>query len=157
MLFAQSPPVANELLTTVRKAYRTEQEAFAEARRRQAEASPDMQRRIQTRAATWMERVRVSGSGASDLDGFMDAFALSRVEAAGVTCLAEALLQIPDVETVECLLNDILSDHDRERNSDGSEALFVNAPAWALLFSGGGRGELGPVDDDWPGILRAWL
>ncbi len=157
MLFDQPPPAPDKLRTAVRKAYRKDQVAFAEARRQQAEVSPAMRRRIHTRAAAWLERVRVSGSGASDLDAFMDAFALSTIEAAAVACLAEALLQVPDVETVECLLNGILSDDDRERNGDSSETLLVNAPAWALLFSGSGRRDLTQAAEDWLDVLRAWL
>ena len=156
MLFDASPPVADELLTAVRKAYRTDQLAFADSRPRPAEVSPEMRRRIQTRAAAWMERVRVSGLGASDLDALVNAFALSSREATAVTCLAEALLQLPDAESVECLLKDTLSDDDRELNGEACEAMFVNAPAWALLFSPPGTQAVPQVTEGWTDVLRAW-
>ena len=51
-------------------------------------------------------------------------------------CLAEALLRIPDAETVDRLIRDKIAAADWERHLGHSGSLFVNASTWALMLTG---------------------
>ena len=51
-------------------------------------------------------------------------------------CLAEALLRIPDAETVDRLIRDKLGEADWARHLGHSDSIFVNASTWALMLTG---------------------
>ena len=51
-------------------------------------------------------------------------------------CLAEALLRIPDADTVDRLIRDKLAGADWQRHLGHSQSLFVNASTWALMLTG---------------------
>src|SRR4030081_2890155 len=51
-------------------------------------------------------------------------------------CLAEALLRIPDADTVDRLIRDKIAGADWERHLGKSDSLFVNASTWALMLTG---------------------
>ena len=51
-------------------------------------------------------------------------------------CLAEALLRIPDAETVDKLIRDKIAAADWHSHLGHSGSLFVNASTWALMLTG---------------------
>jgi RHH-type transcriptional regulator, proline utilization regulon repressor / proline dehydrogenase / delta 1-pyrroline-5-carboxylate dehydrogenase len=51
-------------------------------------------------------------------------------------CIAEALLRIPDAETVDRLIRDKIGEADWERHLGHSQSIFVNASTWALMLTG---------------------
>ena len=51
-------------------------------------------------------------------------------------CLAEALLRIPDAETVDRLIRDKIAGADWEKHLGQSDSPFVNASTWALMLTG---------------------
>src|SRR5712671_4215806 len=51
-------------------------------------------------------------------------------------CLAEALLRIPDAETVDKLIRDKIAAADWQSHLGHSGSLFVNASTWALMLTG---------------------
>ena len=51
-------------------------------------------------------------------------------------CLAEALLRVPDTETMDDLIADKIAPHDWSAHSGGSSSIFVNASTWALMLTG---------------------
>jgi RHH-type proline utilization regulon transcriptional repressor/proline dehydrogenase/delta 1-pyrroline-5-carboxylate dehydrogenase len=51
-------------------------------------------------------------------------------------CLAEALLRVPDAETMDDLIADKIAPHDWSAHSGSSSSIFVNASTWALMLTG---------------------
>jgi RHH-type proline utilization regulon transcriptional repressor/proline dehydrogenase/delta 1-pyrroline-5-carboxylate dehydrogenase len=63
-------------------------------------------------------------------------YALSSSEGIALLCVAEALLRIPDAETIDRLIRDKIAEADWERHLGHSKSLFVNASTWALMLTG---------------------
>jgi RHH-type proline utilization regulon transcriptional repressor/proline dehydrogenase/delta 1-pyrroline-5-carboxylate dehydrogenase len=109
-----------------------------EAVRRLAEAtglSAGDRRAISARAADLVRAVR----GSSDprlMEVFLSAYGLSTKEGVALMCLAEALLRVPDTETMDDLIADKIAPHDWSAHSGGSSSIFVNASTWALMLTG---------------------
>src|SRR5690606_17980559 len=51
-------------------------------------------------------------------------------------CLAEALLRVPDAETIDDLIEDKLGRADWESHISPDKPLFVNAATWMLMLTG---------------------
>ena len=64
-------------------------------------------------------------------------------------CLAEALLRVPDTETVDALIQDKIAPADWGRHLGQSSSSLVNASTWALLLTGKVIAE----DDASPGVV----
>ncbi|PTE09161.1 bifunctional proline dehydrogenase/L-glutamate gamma-semialdehyde dehydrogenase PutA [Mesorhizobium helmanticense] len=109
-----------------------------EAVRRLAEAtglSTKDRNSISARAADLVRAVR----GSSDprlMEVFLSAYGLSTKEGVALMCLAEALLRVPDTETMDDLIADKIAPHDWSAHSGGSSSIFVNASTWALMLTG---------------------
>src|SRR6185312_10778261 len=90
---------------------------------------------ISKRAADLVRAVR----GSSDprlMEVFLSAYGLSTKEGVALMCLAEALLRVPDAETMDDLIADKIAPHDWSAHSGGSASIFVNASTWALMLTG---------------------
>ncbi|QDZ02569.1 bifunctional proline dehydrogenase/L-glutamate gamma-semialdehyde dehydrogenase PutA [Nitratireductor mangrovi] len=77
--------------------------------------------------------------GAADLhlmEVFLSEYGLSTQEGVALMCLAEALLRVPDAETVDDLIRDKIAPHDWSAHSGESSSIFVNASTWALMLTG---------------------
>src|SRR5712671_1705878 len=70
-------------------------------------------------------------------------------------CLAEALLRIPDAETVDKLIRDKIAAADWQSHLGHSGSLFVNASTWALMLTG--RLLRADHDTDLGSILRRFI
>ncbi|RWE49707.1 bifunctional proline dehydrogenase/L-glutamate gamma-semialdehyde dehydrogenase PutA [Mesorhizobium sp.] len=109
-----------------------------EAVRRLAEAtglSAGDRKAISARAADLVRAVR----GSTDprlMEVFLSAYGLSTKEGVALMCLAEALLRVPDTETMDDLIADKIAPHDWSAHSGGSSSIFVNASTWALMLTG---------------------
>ena len=101
----------------------------------QAGLSADERQRISTRAADLVRAVRAS-SDPRLMEVFLSTYGLSTKEGVALMCLAEALLRVPDAETVDDLIRDKIAPHDWSAHSGGSSSIFVNASTWALMLTG---------------------
>ena len=93
-------------------------------------------------------RARIVGSGAdlvrrirgSAKPGLMEVFlaeyGLSTDEGIALMCLAEALLRVPDAETMDALIEDKIAPSDWGRHLGKSASSLVNASTWALMLTG---------------------
>ncbi len=110
----------------------------AEALRRLIELSGlsrEDRQQISKRAADLVRNVRAS----SDMDlmeAFLSEYGLSTEEGVALMCLAEALLRVPDAETMDDLIRDKIAPHDWSAHSGESASIFVNASTWALMLTG---------------------
>ena len=63
--------------------------------------------------------------GKGGIDAFMHEYALSTPEGVALLCLAEALLRVPDVETIDRLIRDKIGEANWERHLGRSASIFV--------------------------------
>jgi RHH-type proline utilization regulon transcriptional repressor/proline dehydrogenase/delta 1-pyrroline-5-carboxylate dehydrogenase len=90
---------------------------------------------ISSRAAGLVRAVRAS-SDPKVMESFLAEYGLSSKEGVALMCLAEALLRVPDAETVDDLIRDKIVPHDWSAHSGESGSIFVNASTWALMLTG---------------------
>ena len=121
-----------------------------------AEIPPDMRDRIAERARTLVGNVRRERIGKGGIDAFLHEYALSSPEGVALLCLAEALLRVPDAETVDRLIRDKIGEADWERHLGRSESIFVNASTWALMLTGRLL-HAEPAQHDLRGALRRFV
>jgi RHH-type proline utilization regulon transcriptional repressor/proline dehydrogenase/delta 1-pyrroline-5-carboxylate dehydrogenase len=101
-----------------------------------AEIPVDMRHHIGERARGLVAAVRRDRLGKGGIDAFLHEYALSSPEGVALLCLAEALLRIPDAETVDRLIRDKIGSADWESHLRRSESMFINASTWALMLTG---------------------
>jgi RHH-type transcriptional regulator, proline utilization regulon repressor / proline dehydrogenase / delta 1-pyrroline-5-carboxylate dehydrogenase len=120
---------------------------------RQADLSDGDRKAISAKAAELVRAVRDS-SDPKLMEVFLSTYGLSTKEGVALMCLAEALLRVPDTETMDDLIRDKIAPHDWSAHSGGSSSIFVNASTWALMLTGR------VLDDEGGGIegtLRAMV
>ncbi|MGA8402863.1 MAG: bifunctional proline dehydrogenase/L-glutamate gamma-semialdehyde dehydrogenase PutA, partial [Stellaceae bacterium] len=101
-----------------------------------AKLSPDADRRIRETAHRLVARVREQGPARGGIDAFLHEYRLSTPEGVALMCLAEALLRIPDSDTIDRLIRDKIGGADWQSHLGHSESVFVNASTWALMLTG---------------------
>ncbi len=96
---------------------------------------PDRRAAAQARAADLVRAIR-----ADDDPGLMEVFlaeyGLSTEEGVALMCLAEALLRVPDAETMDALIEDKIATSEWGAHLGRSTSPLVNASTWALMFTG---------------------
>lgn len=115
---------------------------------------------ISQTALTKTDRAQISAAAARLVDdirnttspGLMEVFlaeyGLSTDEGVALMCLAEALLRVPDPETIDALIEDKIAPSDWGRHLGHSASSLVNASTWALMLTGR------VLDDSHPGPVR---
>lgn len=98
--------------------------------------------------AHYVDRVR-SETAPTMMEAFLAEYGLSTAEGVGLMCLAEALLRVPDAETIDDLIHDKIEASDWGAHIGHSSSPLVNASTWALMLTGK------VLDDDPKGPGRA--
>jgi RHH-type transcriptional regulator, proline utilization regulon repressor / proline dehydrogenase / delta 1-pyrroline-5-carboxylate dehydrogenase len=135
-VFPDPPTPETPLRAAIRDAHRRSEEDADERILAAADIPPEARARIEAAARRLVETVRRERQGHGGLDAFLREYALSSPEGVALMCLAEALLRIPDAETVDRLIRDKLAPADWQRHLGHSGSLFVNASTWALMLTG---------------------
>ncbi|OUS36898.1 bifunctional proline dehydrogenase/L-glutamate gamma-semialdehyde dehydrogenase [Rhodobacterales bacterium 56_14_T64] len=103
---------------------------------------------IATAALTDDDRARICANAAalvSDIRGhsapglmevFLAEYGLSTDEGVALMCLAEALLRVPDAETIDALIEDKIAPSNWGKHLGKSSSSLVNASTWALMLTG---------------------
>ncbi|MEM6589594.1 MAG: bifunctional proline dehydrogenase/L-glutamate gamma-semialdehyde dehydrogenase PutA [Pseudomonadota bacterium] len=134
--------------------YADEAEVVARLRDRAA-LTPDDRARISARGAELVRAIR-HGSDPGLMEVFLAEYGLSTDEGVALMCLAEALLRVPDAETIDTLIEDKIAPSDWGKHLGHSTSPLVNASTWGLMLTGKvlsdeqNPGSMGPV-----GHLRA--
>jgi RHH-type proline utilization regulon transcriptional repressor/proline dehydrogenase/delta 1-pyrroline-5-carboxylate dehydrogenase len=110
--------------------------------------SADERHKVAEVGAGYVERVRKETSP-SMMEAFLAEYGLSTAEGVGLMCLAEALLRVPDAETIDDLIHDKIEPSDWGAHLGRSSSSLVNASTWALMLTGK------VLDDDPKGPVRA--
>ena len=124
-----------------------------DAVRRMVEAAgltPADRTAISAHAADLVREVRASGT-ASIMQGFLAEYGLTTREGVALMCLAEALLRVPDTETIDALIEDKIGASDWAAHLGQSSSPLVNASTWALLLTGK---VLGEAEEGLAGVLH---
>lgn len=82
------------------------------------------------------------------MEVFLAEYGLSTDEGIALMCLAEALLRVPDADTIDALIEDKIAPSDWGTHLGKSASSLVNASTWALMLTGR------VLDDETPGITR---
>jgi RHH-type transcriptional regulator, proline utilization regulon repressor / proline dehydrogenase / delta 1-pyrroline-5-carboxylate dehydrogenase len=90
---------------------------------------------ISKRAQGFIEAVR-SRDDSGLMEVFLAEYGLSTREGVALMCLAEALLRVPDAETIDALIDDKIAPSDWGVHLGKSSSSLVNASTWALLLTG---------------------
>lgn len=99
------------------------------------ELASDRRQAVADEAARLIQRVR-DDTDPTTMEAFLDEYGLSTDEGVGLMCLAEALLRVPDAETIDDLIEDKIAPSDWSAHLGQSFSPLVNASTWALMLTG---------------------
>ncbi|MEP0208839.1 MAG: bifunctional proline dehydrogenase/L-glutamate gamma-semialdehyde dehydrogenase PutA [Paracoccaceae bacterium] len=100
-----------------------------------AALSPEDRNQIVARATRLVRDIRNSGQPGM-MEVFLAEYGLSTDEGVSLMCLAEALLRVPDADTIDALIEDKIAPSDWQRHLGRSTSSLVNASTWALMLTG---------------------
>jgi RHH-type proline utilization regulon transcriptional repressor/proline dehydrogenase/delta 1-pyrroline-5-carboxylate dehydrogenase len=135
-VFPPPPPPPVPARQPLRERYRADETAVVDEILAAAELPAASLDRIAETARSLVTAVRQDRLGRGGIDAFLHEYSLSSQEGIALMCLAEALLRIPDADTVDRLIRDKIAGADWERHIGQSDSLFVNASTWALMLTG---------------------
>ena len=140
----------DKLREALRGAYLADEASAVQALIATADLSAEHRREIAAAGAGLVKQVRAS-SDPTLMESFLGEFGLSTKEGVALMCLAEALLRVPDAETIDALISDKISPADWGTHLGHSSSSLVNASTWALMLTGR---VLAPEDESLTGVLR---
>ncbi|UWQ38646.1 bifunctional proline dehydrogenase/L-glutamate gamma-semialdehyde dehydrogenase PutA [Leisingera aquaemixtae] len=91
--------------------------------------------RICSSAAALVRDIR-GHSAPGLMEVFLAEYGLSTEEGIALMCLAEALLRVPDADTIDALIEDKIAPSDWGKHLGKSTSSLVNASTWALMLTG---------------------
>ncbi len=119
----------------IRNAYLAYEASLLAQLQAQAELDPAARAAIEARAVDLVRKVRGTGDPGL-MEEFLAEYGLSTKEGVALMCLAEALLRVPDAETVDELIQDKITPHDWGSHLGEASSSLVNASTWALMLTG---------------------
>ncbi|MGM0537113.1 MAG: bifunctional proline dehydrogenase/L-glutamate gamma-semialdehyde dehydrogenase PutA [Pseudomonadota bacterium] len=138
----------SELRARIREHYAADEATVLQGLVARITLSEDGRRQVADVGAGYVERVRKERSP-SMMEAFLAEYGLSTAEGVGLMCLAEALLRVPDAETIDDLIHDKIEPSDWGAHLGKSSSSLVNASTWALMLTGK------VLEDDPKGPARA--
>ncbi|WP_146344871.1 bifunctional proline dehydrogenase/L-glutamate gamma-semialdehyde dehydrogenase PutA [Falsiphaeobacter marinintestinus] len=111
----------------------------------EADLDAEVRKRMSARAATLVARIRTEANP-SLMEHFLAEYGLSTREGVALMCLAEAMLRVPDTDTIDALIEDKIAPSDWGRHLGEASSSLVNASTWALMLTGR------VLDDTPPGV-----
>ena len=91
--------------------------------------------KIVSHSATWVAALRAQ-KRASMMELFLSEYGLSTQEGVALMCLAEALLRVPDAQTMDDLIEDKIAAKEWGSHLGHSHSPLINASTWALFLTG---------------------
>jgi RHH-type proline utilization regulon transcriptional repressor/proline dehydrogenase/delta 1-pyrroline-5-carboxylate dehydrogenase len=101
----------------------------------EAALSTEDRARISAAAAALVRDIRAT-TRPGLMEVFLAEYGLSTDEGIALMCLAEALLRVPDAETIDALIEDKIAPSDWGRHMGQSTSPLVNASTWGLMLTG---------------------
>ncbi|MCP5088661.1 MAG: bifunctional proline dehydrogenase/L-glutamate gamma-semialdehyde dehydrogenase PutA [Rhodobacteraceae bacterium] len=100
-----------------------------------AAISEELKNSANTRAVDLVNAIR-SDSTPALMEVFLAEYGLSTDEGVALMCLAEALLRVPDSETIDALIEDKIAPSAWGEHLGHSSSSLVNASTWGLMLTG---------------------
>jgi RHH-type proline utilization regulon transcriptional repressor/proline dehydrogenase/delta 1-pyrroline-5-carboxylate dehydrogenase len=138
------------MLPPFRPDYAPDDSTLARALLAAAPLSPDREARVDAEARRLITAIRGRAGGIGGVESLLREYSLTTPEGLALMVLAEGLLRVPDDATADRLIEDKLGQGGFATNPTQSDAVLVNASAWALGLS---ARLVGPQDTP-EGILR---
>ena len=99
------------------------------------EVSTGLRQQASARAINLVEGIRAASSPGM-MEVFLAEYGLSTDEGVALMCLAEALLRVPDAQTMDELIDDKITPSAWNEHLGKSTSSLVNASTWALMLTG---------------------
>jgi RHH-type proline utilization regulon transcriptional repressor/proline dehydrogenase/delta 1-pyrroline-5-carboxylate dehydrogenase len=128
-------PGTDDLRQGIRAAYLADEAETVERALEIARLDPAAREAISARAADLVRRIR-RHSKPGMMENFLAEYGLSTQEGVALMCLAEAMLRVPDPQTLDALIHDKITPSDWGRHLGKSSSPLVNASTWALMLTG---------------------
>ena len=135
MFVLDQPGRLPELRASVRAALLMDEADAVRACTREAGLTKTDREAIVAHAVELVHAVRAAGR-TPVMQAFLVEYGLSSREGVALMCLAEALLRIPDTETIDDLIKDKIVGSDWASHLGTSTSSAVNASTWALHLAG---------------------
>ena len=116
--------------------------------RRTAAIPQDIRDQAHSRAVALVDDIRAA-KNLGLMEVFLAEYGLSTHEGVALMCLAEALLRVPDPETIDALIDDKITPSHWNEHLGKSSSSLVNASTWALMLTGK------VLDDTGDGVVAA--
>ena len=139
--------VAGQARAQIDAAYLMDEDAAVRTLVDEAELSAETRSDIAAKGADLVRQIRASADPGL-MEVFLAEYGLSTDEGIALMCLAEALLRVPDADTIDALIEDKIAPSDWGKHLGHSSSSLVNASTWALMLTGK------VLDDEKKGITR---
>lgn len=130
-----SPVKIGEYRQQIRKSYLADEYEVISELIAKAKISKNVRDAISARAADLVRRVR-DHSKPSLMEDFLAQYGLTTKEGLALMCMAEALLRVPDNQTMDALIEDKVVSGNWGDHLGQSNSLLINSSMWALLITG---------------------
>lgn len=135
-IFPHQLPKQSTLRAAITQASRQDETACVENLIKFASISDSKLHAISEFAEKLVISVRAQRLGKGGIDAFLYEYDLSSEEGVALLCLAEATLRIPDVQNIDRLIAEKISQADWDSHRGESDSAFINATTWGLMLSG---------------------
>lgn len=106
---------------------------------------PETQRQAMSKRAVDLINIVRNESTPSMMEKFLAEYGLTTKEGVALMCMAEALLRVPDSETIDALIQDKVVPGQWGQHLGKSASSLINSATWALLITGK---IIAPVEQD---------
>lgn len=124
-----------ELRAVIQQAHRADERDIIAGLTAEAAISEDLRSSIASDAAKLVSAIRTDEAPGL-MEVFLAEYGLSTEEGVALMCLAEALLRVPDTETMDDLIEDKIAPSGWGAHLGHSSSSLVNASTWALMLTG---------------------
>lgn len=124
-----------ELRDIIRATHYRQEDAILDDLRTNAALGDQVREAARQRAMGLVRSIRNSGRPGL-MEVFLAEYGLSTSEGIALMCLAEALLRVPDRETIDDLIEDKIAPSEWGAHLGKSSSSLVNASTWALMLTG---------------------
>lgn len=127
--------IASHHRAQIEAAYLLDEETAVAALVKQANLTDADRADMSTAGAELVRRIRAAADPGL-MEVFLAEYGLSTDEGIALMCLAEALLRVPDADTIDALIDDKIAPSNWGTHLGKSSSSLVNASTWALMFTG---------------------
>ena len=141
-------PELGSIRKAIRSSHLLKDEQVIDSQFADSAITPEQRDQFCTDAASLITLIR-NDKNPGLMEVFLAEYGLSTDEGIALMCLAEALLRVPDAETIDDLIEDKIAPSGWGKHLGNSSSSLVNASTWGLMLTGKVLN-----DDDTNGISR---